>query len=125
MLEVAKFMESIEEEAGSADESVAAKWADVLSCDPDLIDRAVPRTAYSHLSLRQFYPMVGHGVLFLRRSTRWPYARDVATAYPLFKGGYRVFRDSDLTELGEVDTVEEAYALIAAHLPDDCGRPSR
>ncbi|MEU6044402.1 DUF6193 family natural product biosynthesis protein [Streptomyces griseus] len=50
-------------------------------------------------------------------STPWPYARDVATAHPLFQGGYRVFRDSDRTELGEVDTVEEAYALLAPHPP--------
>ncbi|RYJ30673.1 hypothetical protein CU044_1016 [Streptomyces sp. L-9-10] len=30
-------------------------------------------------------------------------------------------RESDKTLLGEVDSVEEAYELIAANLPDGCG----
>ncbi|MFF3094980.1 DUF6193 family natural product biosynthesis protein [Streptomyces cyaneofuscatus] len=45
----------------------------------------------------------------------------VGTAHPLVKGGYRVRRESDRTLLGEVDSVEEAYELVAAHLPGGCG----
>ncbi|MFY0511265.1 DUF6193 family natural product biosynthesis protein [Streptomyces anulatus] len=109
------------EKARSAAEIVAAEWSDVLSYGPDRIDLDVPRTAYTHPSLRQLYPMVSHGVLYLSRCTQWPWTNDVGTAYPLVAGGYRVRRESDKTMLGEVDTVEEAYELIAASLPDGCG----
>ncbi|WP_129767227.1 DUF6193 family natural product biosynthesis protein [Streptomyces sp. L-9-10] len=112
---------ALNEEARSAAEIVAAEWSAVLSYGPDQIDLAVPRTAYAHLSLRQLYPMVSHGVLYLSRCTQWPWTRDVGTAYPLVQGGYRVRRESDKTLLGEVDSVEEAYELIAANLPDGCG----
>ncbi|MEV7902402.1 DUF6193 family natural product biosynthesis protein [Streptomyces anulatus] len=109
------------EKALSAAEIVTAEWSDVLSYSPDLIDLDVPRTAYTHPSLRQLYPMVSHGVLYLSRCTQWPWTNDVGTAYPLVEGGYRVRRESDKTMLGEIDTVEEAYELIAASLPDGCG----
>src|SRR6478752_2292238 len=105
----------------SAVEVVSAAWSTVLAYGPDMIDPAVPRTAYAHQSLRQLFPMVSHGVLFLSRCTQWPWTRDVGTAYPLAQGGYRVRRESSKTLLGEVDTVEDAYNLIAANLPDGCG----
>ncbi|MFH9619070.1 DUF6193 family natural product biosynthesis protein [Streptomyces pratensis] len=110
-----------DEEARHAAEAVAAEWSAVLSYGLDSIDPVVPRTAYAHASLRQLHPMVSHGVLYLSRCTRWPWTWDVGTAYPLVEGGYRVRRESDRTLLGEVDTVEEAYELIAANLPDGCG----
>ncbi|MDX3373334.1 DUF6193 family natural product biosynthesis protein [Streptomyces cyaneofuscatus] len=109
------------EEPRSAAEIVAAEWSAVLSFGPDRIDPAVPRAAYTHPPLRQLYPMVSHGVLYLSRCTQWPWTRDVGTAHPLVKGGYRVRRESDKTLLGEVDTVEKAYELVAAHLPEGCG----
>ncbi|MER5358631.1 DUF6193 family natural product biosynthesis protein [Streptomyces sp. NPDC002785] len=104
-----------------AAEIVAAEWSAVLSYGLDSIDPVVPRTAYAHPPLRQLFPMVSHGVLYLSRCTQWPWSRDVGTAYPLVKGGYRVRRESDKTLIGEVDTVEEAYELIAANLPEGCG----
>ncbi|WP_082317595.1 DUF6193 family natural product biosynthesis protein [Streptomyces sp. NRRL WC-3549] len=109
------------EEVRSAAEIVAAKWSDVLSCEPDLINPEVPRTAYAHPSLRQLHPMLSHGALYLSRCTQWPWTHDVGTAYRLAEGGYRVCLDSGRTVLGEVDTVEEAYELVAANLPDGCG----
>ncbi len=105
----------------TAAEIVAAAWSDVLACGLDTIDPAVPAAAYAHQPLRQLYPMVSHGVLYLSRCTRWPWTRDVGTAYPLVGGGYRVRRESDRTLLGEVGTLDEAYALVAAHLPAGCG----
>ncbi|MFC9943092.1 DUF6193 family natural product biosynthesis protein [Streptomyces pratensis] len=42
-------------------------------------------------------------------------------ANPHGSGGYRVRSESDRALLGEVDTVEEAYELIAATLPEGCG----
>lgn len=65
--------------------------------------------------------MVSHGVLYLSRCTKYPWTRDVGTAYPLIAGGCRVRRESDKTLLGATETVEEAYALIAATLPEGCG----
>ncbi|WP_408994522.1 DUF6193 family natural product biosynthesis protein [Streptomyces sp. 1268] len=109
------------EKARSAAEIVAAEWSAALSYGWDLINPAVPRAAYRHPSLRVLWPMVSHGVLYLSRCTQWPWTSDVGTAYPLAKGGYRVRRDSDNTLLGEVDTTEEAYELIAATLPEGCG----
>ncbi|MFJ7412889.1 DUF6193 family natural product biosynthesis protein [Streptomyces sp. NPDC098077] len=105
----------------SAAEIVAAEWSAVLSYGPDLIDPAVPRTAYAHPPLRCLHPMVSHGVLYLSRCTQWPRTHDVGTVYPLAKGGYLVRRESDRTLLGEVDSVEAAYELVAARLPDGCG----
>ncbi|WP_219852869.1 DUF6193 family natural product biosynthesis protein [Streptomyces solincola] len=105
----------------SAAEIVAEARATVLTYDFDRIAPAVPRAAYAHQSLRQLWPMVSHGVLYLSRCTRFPWTDDVGTAYPLGRGGYRVRRCSDNTLLGEVATVEEAYAPIAADLPDGCG----
>ncbi|MFD7669662.1 DUF6193 family natural product biosynthesis protein [Streptomyces anulatus] len=109
------------EESRNAAEIVAAEWSAVLSYGMDRINPAVPRAAYQHPSLRELWPMVSHGVLYLSRCTRWPWTSDVGTAYPQVVGGYRVRRASDKTLLGEVDTVEAAYALIAATLPEGCG----
>lgn len=102
-------------------EVVAAAWSVVLSYGTDRVDPAVPRAAYSHPSLRVLFPMISHGVLYLSRCTKWPWTFDVGTAYPLVAGGYRVRRESDKTLLGEVETVEDAYELIASNLPDGCG----
>lgn len=109
------------EKSRSAAEIVAAEWSDLLSYGTDLINPAVPRAAYQHPSLRELWPMVSHGVLYLSRCTEYPWSRDVGTAFPQSAGGYRVRRESDKTLIGVADTVEEAYELIAANLPDNCG----
>lgn len=102
-------------------EVVAAAWSVVLSYGTDRIDPVVPRTAYSHPSLRVLFPMVSHGVLYLSRCTQYPWSRDVGTAFPQGAGGYRVRRESDRTLIGVADTIEEAYELIAANLPEGSG----
>ncbi|GGW17076.1 MULTISPECIES: DUF6193 family natural product biosynthesis protein [Streptomyces albovinaceus subgroup] len=109
------------EESRSAAEIVAAEWSAVLSYGTDIIDPAVPRVAHQHPSLRELWPMVSHGVLYLSRCTQYPWSRDVGTAFPQSVGGYRVRRESDRTLIGVAATVEEAYELIAANLPDNCG----
>ncbi|NED08230.1 hypothetical protein G3I55_42095 [Streptomyces sp. SID6648] len=109
------------EESRSAAAIVAAEWSDVLSYGTDLINPAVPRAAYQHPALRELWPMVSHGVLYLSRCTEWPWSRDIPTAFRQGGGGYRVRRQSDQSLLGVVDTLEEAYVLIAASLPDGCG----
>ncbi|PVC84455.1 hypothetical protein DBP20_18660 [Streptomyces sp. CS131] len=109
------------EESRSAAEIVAAAWSDVLSYGTDLINPAVPRAAYQHPALRELWPMVSHGVLYLSRSIRYPWSRDIPTAFRQGGGGYQVRRQPDQALLGVVDTLEEAYVLIATSLPDGCG----
>lgn len=65
--------------------------------------------------------MVSHGTLYLSRCVRFPWSEDIGTAHRQVAGGYRVRRASDKTVLGVTETVEEAYALIAANLPEGCG----
>ncbi|ALC21053.1 DUF6193 family natural product biosynthesis protein [Streptomyces pristinaespiralis] len=108
-------------EMSDAAELVEAEWNRILGYGPDRIDPLVARTAYTHPALRELFPMVSHGILYLSRCTQYPWTHDVATAFPQAAGGYRVRRQSDNTLLGAVETVEEAYELIAANLPEGCG----
>ncbi|WP_406738309.1 DUF6193 family natural product biosynthesis protein [Streptomyces sp. NBC_00853] len=105
----------------TAAEIVAAEWRTVLAHGPDRVDPAGPRAAYGHPALRELFPAVSHGVLYLSRCIQYPWTRDIGTPFPRAGGGYRVRRQSDNTLLGVTDTVEEAYRLIAAHLPEGCG----
>ncbi|WP_328396860.1 DUF6193 family natural product biosynthesis protein [Streptomyces sp. NBC_00390] len=105
----------------AAADIVDAEWQSILAYYGDRIDSAVPRAAYAHPRLRELFPMVSHGVLYLSRCTKYPWTHDVGTAFPQASGGYRVRRQSDNTFLGEVETVEEAYDLVAASLPEGCG----
>lgn len=109
------------EKARNARGLVAAEWATVLAYGPERVDPIVPRTAYGHPALRELFPMIGHGVLYLSRCTQYPWTHDVPTAFPQVAGGYRVRRESDRTLVGVVGTVEEAYELIVASLPEGCG----
>nr|WP_323180875.1 DUF6193 family natural product biosynthesis protein [Streptomyces sp. NBC_01142] len=54
-------------------------------------------TAYAHPPLRELFPMVSHGVLYLSRCTKYPWTHDVGTAFPEVAGGYRVLRQSGNT----------------------------
>ncbi len=105
----------------AAAEIVATAWRTVLAYGPDRVDPAVPRAAYDHPALQELFPAVSHGVLYLSRCIRFPWTRDIGTAFPRAGGGYRVRRPSDNTLLGVTDTAQEAYRLIAAHLPGGCG----
>ncbi|MFJ6485830.1 DUF6193 family natural product biosynthesis protein [Streptomyces sp. NPDC091682] len=105
----------------TAAEIVATAWRTVLAYGPDRVDPAVPRAAHSHAALRELFPAVSHGVLYLSRCIQFPWTRDIGTAFPQASGGYRVRRQSDNTLLGVTETAEEAYHLIAARLPEDCG----
>jgi hypothetical protein len=60
-------------------------------------------------------------MLHLSRTIHFPWSQDVGTMYILASGGYRVFRFSTKTNLGETQTLQEAVDLIAATLPEGCG----
>ncbi|MFD9034700.1 DUF6193 family natural product biosynthesis protein [Streptomyces sp. NPDC059567] len=103
-----------------AGEIVATEWQRILQLSARHIDPAIPHATHAHPSLRELFPMVSHGALYLSRCTQYPWTHDVAALFPR-PGGFHVFRHSDQKVLGEPDTVEEAVGLIVANLPDDCG----
>lgn len=109
------------ESASSAAEIVALEWQSVLAEDAGLIDPQVPRSAYAYPELRQLFPGISHGTLFLSRCTRFPRTRDVPTVYSRVGGGYTVIRLSDGVRLGETATLDEAFALVVANLPPGTG----
>ncbi|MER5358632.1 DUF6193 family natural product biosynthesis protein [Streptomyces sp. NPDC002785] len=104
-----------------AAEIVAEKWKVILDSEDDLINPAMPRAAYANPRLRELFPTVSHGALYLSRCIRYPRPHDVGTLFPRGGGGFMVIRQSDGTILGEPETVEEAVSLIVANLPEGCG----
>ncbi|ATW50353.1 DUF6193 family natural product biosynthesis protein [Streptomyces peucetius] len=106
-------------EAEEAARVVAAEWQQVLAYGNDLVDPAVPRAAYAQPRLRELHPAVSHGTLFLSRCTKLP-GSFVPVVYRKVEGGYQVDAHG-IGSLGEVDTVEEAFALVVANLPEGCG----
>lgn len=102
-------------------EIVAAAWKTILDYEGGLIDPAMPRAAHAHPRLRELFPTVSHGALYLSRCIRYPRPHDVGALFRRSGGGFMVIRQSDGTVLGEPDTVEEAVALIVANLPEGCG----
>jgi hypothetical protein len=109
------------ESASSAAEIVALEWQSVLAEDAETVDPQVPRSAYAHPELRQLFPLISHGTLYLSRCTRFPYTRDVPTVFRRTVGGYTVIRLSDGATLGETATLDEAIVLVAENLPPGTG----
>ena len=103
----------------SAADVVAAQWRLLIEEREGLVDPAMVRAAYAQPRLRELYPMVSHGTLYLSRCTDNP-GSFVPVVYPLVRGGYQVTARS-IGSLGEVDTVDEAFALVVANLPEGCG----
>ncbi|MFF3685281.1 DUF6193 family natural product biosynthesis protein [Streptomyces sp. NPDC002187] len=103
----------------TAADIVAAEWRYFLEEAQDLINPATVRAAYAQPRLRELFPFVSHGTLYLSRCTGLP-GSFVPVVYSLVGGGFQVHARC-VGSLGEVDTVEEAYALVAANLPEGCG----
>lgn len=108
-------------EAEEAARVVSAQWQQVLAYDSYTVDPAMPRAAFAHPRLRELYPVVSHGALYLNRCTGFPTPGDVGALFRRAGGGFIVIRHSDRAVLGEPDTVEEAVELIVRNLPDGCG----
>ncbi|XQE80654.1 DUF6193 family natural product biosynthesis protein [Streptomyces microflavus] len=100
---------------------VAEEWEDILDAGDESINPAMPRAAYANPRLRELFPVVSHGALYLSRCIRSPRPHDVATLFRRGGGGFMVIRQSDGIVLGEPNTVEEAVELSAANLPEECG----
>ncbi|MCY1652394.1 MULTISPECIES: DUF6193 family natural product biosynthesis protein [Streptomyces] len=110
-----------DEDLAQAAKIVADKWRAILDSGDSLIDPSMPRAAYVNPRLRELFPTVSHGALYLSRCIRYPRPHDVGSLFPRAGGGFMVVRQSDGTILGEPDTVEEAIDLIVANLPAGCG----
>ncbi|MFD7258409.1 DUF6193 family natural product biosynthesis protein [Streptomyces sp. NPDC059874] len=108
------------ETPGNAAEIVADKWQSVLKYDADLIDPAVVRAAYAQPRLRELFPTVSHGSLYLSRCISFPRTTDVGTVIRS-DGRLLVFRPSDGATLGMPANLEQAIEIIVANLPEGCG----
>ncbi|MFD4143429.1 DUF6193 family natural product biosynthesis protein [Streptomyces sp. NPDC058572] len=105
----------------TAADLVAAEWQYFLDQAQDLINPAMVRAAYAQPPLRELYPRVSHGILYLSRCTGFPASHDVPLVYPVVEGGFRVTGRAGAGALGDTSTVEEAFALVVANLPEGCG----
>ncbi|WP_406303169.1 DUF6193 family natural product biosynthesis protein [Streptomyces sp. NBC_00885] len=110
-----------DETSRDAADIVSAKWQTVLAYADHKINPATTRAAYAQPRLRELFPVVSHGVLYLNRCTGFPAPADVPVVYRLSGGGFQVVRESDGVNLGEPTTLEEAFALVVANLPEGCG----
>ncbi|MCX4819179.1 DUF6193 family natural product biosynthesis protein [Streptomyces sp. NBC_01142] len=110
-----------DESTMAAADIVAARWQSILTYDDDRIDSAMVQAAHAHPHLRELYPGVSHGALYVNRCTGFPGPGDVGALFRRAGGGFMVIRHSDGVVLGEPDTLEEAIELIVANLPEGCG----
>ena len=60
-------------------------------------------------------------IVAARRCTRLPAAHVGGQVYPLGDGRFRVRGPLGVGALGVVGTPEEAFGLVVAALPEDCG----
>ncbi|MCX4819178.1 DUF6193 family natural product biosynthesis protein [Streptomyces sp. NBC_01142] len=105
----------------SAADIVAAQWRCFLEGCEGLVDPAMARAAYAQPRLRELYPGVSHGIMFFSRYTGLPAAQVGGYVYPRADGTFWVRGPLGVGTLGEVDTLEEAFALVVDSLPEDCG----
>ncbi|MFE5592623.1 DUF6193 family natural product biosynthesis protein [Streptomyces sp. NPDC056549] len=110
-----------DEQDRAAAELVAAQWSRLLEDDGEIVDPATVRAAHAQPRLRQLFPGVSHGVMFFSRCTGFPAAQVGGQVYPRREGRVWVRGPLGVGTLGEVDTLEEAFALVVSSLPEGCG----
>ncbi|MFF3982241.1 DUF6193 family natural product biosynthesis protein [Streptomyces sp. NPDC001828] len=67
--------------------------------------------------LRRLYPFTSHFALFFSSSTSYPWTVQAGSIEPLHNGRFTVRRRSPSVVIGEVETAEEAVALLLELLP--------
>ncbi|MGW2707003.1 DUF6193 family natural product biosynthesis protein [Streptomyces sp. NPDC001340] len=67
--------------------------------------------------LRRLYPFTSHFALLFSSSTSYPWTVQAGSIEPLHNGRFKVSRRSPFTVIGEVETAEEAVALVLELLP--------
>ncbi|HET6357136.1 DUF6193 family natural product biosynthesis protein [Streptomyces sp.] len=102
-------------------EAVATQWRQLMEAGESLVDPAMVRAAYAQPRLRELSPGVSHGVMFFSRGTGPSATRVGGYVYPREGGRFWVRGPLGVGTLGEVDTLDEAFALVVAGLPEHCG----
>lgn len=109
-------------DARSAAEIVVGEWHMLLDGNHDLIDAETVRAAYAQPRLRQLFPLVSHGVMYFSGCTGMPAAHVGGQVYPRGADGrFWVRGPRGVGTVGTPETLEEAFALVVANLPEDCG----
>ncbi|MFI0960736.1 DUF6193 family natural product biosynthesis protein [Streptomyces sp. NPDC021080] len=67
--------------------------------------------------LRRLRPFTSHFALHFSSSTSYPWTVQAGSIEPLFNGRFKVRRRSPTAVIGEVETAEEAVALLLELLP--------
>ncbi|WP_341868300.1 DUF6193 family natural product biosynthesis protein [Streptomyces africanus] len=80
---------------------------------------ALLEAAAAQPRLRRLYPVTSHFALLFSSSTSYPWTVQAGSIEPLHNGRFKVRRRSPFTLIGEVETAEEAVALVLELLPTD------
>ncbi|MGV9311555.1 DUF6193 family natural product biosynthesis protein [Streptomyces sp. NPDC003691] len=106
-----------------AAEIVAARWAYLLAEgeSADLVRLDVVRAAHSHPRLRELFPCVSHGSLYFSAFADPPHRRIGGQVYCREDNRFIVTSFPEQGVLGETETLEEAFAIVAEHLPPGTG----
>ncbi|CAM5264735.1 hypothetical protein SALBM311S_00289 [Streptomyces alboniger] len=67
--------------------------------------------------LRRLYPFTSHFALLFSSSTSYPWTVHAGSIEPLHNGRFKVRRRNPFAVIGEVETAEEAVALLLELLP--------
>ncbi|MEF9886581.1 DUF6193 family natural product biosynthesis protein [Streptomyces sp. P9-A4] len=109
-------------DARSAAETVAGEWRFLLDGSHDLIEAETVRAAHAQPRLRQLFPLVSHGVMYFSGCTGMPAAHVGGQVHPRGADGrFRVAGPKGVGTLGRAETLDEAFALVVANLPEECG----
>ena len=77
-------------------------------------------TAAAEPRLRRLYPFTSHFALLFSSSISYPWIVQAGSIEPLHSGRFTVRRHNPSAVVGEVDTAEEAVALVLELLPTSC-----
>ncbi|NUV59136.1 DUF6193 family natural product biosynthesis protein [Streptomyces sp. CAI-85] len=67
--------------------------------------------------LRRLYPFTSYFALLFSSSTSYPWSVEAGSIEPLYNGRFKICRRSPFAVIGEVETAEEAVALVRELLP--------
>ncbi|MFI1094438.1 DUF6193 family natural product biosynthesis protein [Streptomyces sp. NPDC020917] len=106
-------------------EAVTVKWRQLREALREPVPfpniRELMEAAFVEPRLRQLFPFTSHWSLHFTTCTGFPYTWVVPFVDPLRDGRFRVCGPSRGTVIGEADSVDDALALVLAHLPADIG----
>jgi hypothetical protein len=112
-------------EAHERGDAVEAQWTIYRHTSASHVDHQLVEAAYAQPQLRALVPFHSHTSLNFSRCTGFPYTHDLPVITPV-DGRYRVTWwktrwPHGPADIGEVNTPDDAVALVVAHLPSGCG----